>query len=456
MSDQRRGRHSIFGGLVLVLLGTLFLIQNFYPVFELWNVFLRWWPLLLIVLGIARLIDYLLEHRSSADAPAPAPRMVSGGDVFLIVAIVALVAVVAGVSKVRDRLGNADFWSAKWGNPYVFTEQVSSPQPLPANARISVSDVHGDISVHAEDRTEILVTVKKTVNEFSQSEAQSRADAVHFVIVDNHDGSFEVQPQQQGWDSRRVQTDLDIHVPQHASVSATTQEGEVNVAGVTGTVEATTQKGDLDVRDAGADVTASTDHGDVRITGVAGNVQLSGKGDEVSISSVQGAVDIDGEYYGPIHMSEIAKGVRLTSKRTEFTVGALAGTLELDSGDLNIENSTGAVSVTTQKSDLVIENIGGSIDVDDHDGDVDVRFAQTPRQPVNITDRSGDVSLTLPAQSNFQMDAESDSGDVDSEFSEIATHKDEDRSFLVGQAGSRGPTIHIRTTYGDIHLHKGS
>ena len=73
MSDQRRGRHSIFGGLVLVLLGTLFLIQNFYPVFELWNVFLRWWPLLLIVLGIARLIDYLLEHRSSADAPAPAP-----------------------------------------------------------------------------------------------------------------------------------------------------------------------------------------------------------------------------------------------------------------------------------------------------------------------------------------------------------------------------------------------
>ena len=453
MSDQRRGRHSIFGGLVLVLIGTLFLIQNFYPVFELWNAFLRWWPLLLILLGVARLIDYLLEHRAP---DAPAPRVASGGDIFLIVAVVALVALVAGVHKVGQRLSDADFWVVNWGNPYVFTEQVSSAQPLPANARIAVSDVHGDISVHAADLKAIQVTVKKTINEFRQSDAQTRADAIHFIVVDNHDGSFEIEPQQQGSDSRRIQTDLDIQIPQHASISATTQQGDVNIAGVAGTVEATTHKGDLDIRDAGSDVTASTDHGDVRVTGVAGNVQLSGKGDEVSISSVQGEVAIDGEYYGPIHLSAIAKGAHLTSKHADLTVSALPGTVELDSGDLNIENSPGDVSVTTEKSDVVIENIAGSIDVDDHDGDVDLRFSQQPRQPVNITNGSGDVSVTLPAQSNFQMDAESDSGDVDSEFPGIATHKNDDRSSLAGQAGTRGPAIHIRTTYGDIHLRKGS
>jgi DUF4097 and DUF4098 domain-containing protein YvlB len=454
MSDQRRSRHSIFGGLVLVLIGTLFLIQNFHPELDLWNLLFRWWPLLLILLGVARLIDYLLAHNAAPDGPAP--RVVSGGDVFLIIAILALVAVAGGVYKVRQRLGDADFWSAKWGNPYVFTEQVSSPQPVPANARIAVSDVNGDISVHAEDRAEILVTVKKTINEFKQSDAQSRADAIHFTIVDNHDGSFDISPQQQGSDSRRMQTDLDIHVPQHASISATTQQGDVNIAGVAGTVEAITHKGDLDIRDAGGDVTASTDHGDVRVAGVAGNVQLSGKGDEVSISSVQGEVAIDGEYYGPIHLSQIAKGAHLTSKHTDLSVSALPGTLELDSGDLSIENSPGTVSVTTQKSDVVIENIAGSIDVDDHDGDVDLRFGQQPRQPVNITDGSGDVSVTLPAQSNFQVDAESDSGNVDSDFSGIATHKDNDRSSLAGQAGTHGPAIHIRTTYGDIHLRKGS
>jgi hypothetical protein len=112
MSDQRRGRHSIFGGLVLVLIGTLFLIQNFYPVFELWNAFLRWWPLLLILLGVARLIDYLLEHRAP---DAPAPRVASGGDIFLIVAVVALVALVAGVHKVGQRLERRGFLGRELG-----------------------------------------------------------------------------------------------------------------------------------------------------------------------------------------------------------------------------------------------------------------------------------------------------------------------------------------------------
>jgi len=454
MSDQRRSRHSIFGGIVLVLIGTLFLIQNFHPELDLWNLLFRWWPVLLILLGVARLIDYSLAHRAAPDAPAP--RVVSGGDIFLIIAILALVAVAGGIYKAREKLGDADFWSTNWGNPYVFTEQVSSSNALPANARIDVSDVRGDVSVHAENRTDIEVTVKKTVNEFSQSEAQAHADASHFAVIDNHDGSYEISPQQQGSDSRRIQTDLDIHVPQRASLSVTTAQGDVDISGMAGTVEATTHKGDLDIRDAGGDVTAATDRGDVRVTGAAGNVRLSGKGDEVSISNVQGEADIDGEFYGPLRLSQVAKGARLTSKRGEFSVSALPGTLELDSGDLEIDDTPGAVNVSAQKSDVTIKNVAGSIDIDDHDGDVDVRFSQPPRQPVNITDGSGDVSVTMPAQSNFQMDAESDSGDVDSEFAGIETRKDGDRSILDGQLGARGPLIHIRTTYGDIHLRKGS
>jgi DUF4097 and DUF4098 domain-containing protein YvlB len=455
MSDQRRTGHSIFGGLVLVLIGTLFLVQNFHPEFGLWTLLLRWWPLLLILLGLARLIDYLFAQRAAPDGPPP--RVVSGGDIFLILAILAMVAVAAGVYKVRDKLGNADFWSTNWGNPYVFAEEVSSPsQPLPANARIEVSDVHGDISVHAEDRAQIAVTVRKTVNEFSQSDAQSRADAIHFVIVDNHDGSYEIEPQQQGSDSRRMRTDLDIHVPLHASISAETDQGDVEISSVSGTVSASTTKGDVDIRDAGGDVTANTTHGDVRVTGAAGNVTLSGKGSDVSITNVQGAVDIAGDFFGPIHLSQIAKGARLTSKHGDFSVSALPGTLELDSGDLHIDNSPGAVNVTTQKSDVTIEDVSGSIDVDDKDGDVEVRFAQEPRQPVNISNGSGDVAVTLPAQSNFQIDAESDSGDINSEFSGIATRKDDDRSMLAGQAGNHGPLIRIRTTYGDINLRKGS
>jgi DUF4097 and DUF4098 domain-containing protein YvlB len=455
VSEQYRGRHSIFSGLVLVLIGTLFLIQNFRHQYDLWDLFLRWWPLLLILLGMARLIDYLVAHGSAQSAP----RIISGGDIFLIIAILALVATAGGLYKVRQQLGEADFWRANWGTPYVFTEQMPA-QPVAANARIEISNVRGDISIHAEDRAEILVTLKKSISEFSPSTAQSTADATHFVVTDNHDGSYEIEPQAQGAsensDARRVQLDLEVHVPLHASVSATTQQGDIDAAGVLGTFEATTHKGNLEISDAGSDVTAETDHGDVRVTGVAGNVRLSGKGDEVSMSDVKGEADIEGEFYGPIHLSQIAKGARLSSKRTDFTLTALPGSLELDSGDLEIENSPGDANVSTQKNDVTIENVAGGIHVDDHDGDIEIRLAQPPREGMDVTDDSGDVSVTLPAKSNFQMDAESDSGDIDSEFSGIAQRKDNERSSLVGEAGTHGPAIHIRTTYGDIHLLKGS
>jgi DUF4097 and DUF4098 domain-containing protein YvlB len=453
MSEQRRSRHSIFGGIVLVLIGTLFLVQNFHPELDLWILLFRWWPVLLILLGVARLIDYLLAHSASPDAPAP--RVVSGGDIFLIIAILALVAVAGGIYKAREKLGDADFWSTNWGNPYVFTDQVSTSQPVAANARIDVSDVRGDISVHADKQTEILVTVKKTVNEFSQSGAQARADAIHYVIVDNHDGSYDIEPQEQGSDSRHIQVDLEVHVPQRASVSASTQQGNIEIAGLAGTIEGHSHKGDIDIRDAGSDVVGSTDHGDVRVSGVAGNVRLSGNSDEVTVSNVQGEAIYEGEFYGPVRMSQIAKGAHVTSIRTDLTVTSVAGSLEIEPADLQVENSSGDVTLTTQKKDIVIEDVAGEVHVDNRDGRIDVRFATPPREPVTLTDVSGDVSITLPAQSNFQIDAESDSGNVDSEFAGVETRKDGDRSILSGQLGTRGPLIHVRTTYGEIQLRKG-
>ena len=450
MSEQSPSRHSIFGGLVLVIIGALFLIYNFHPEFDLWDILWRWWPLFLILLGVARLIDYAIAQHSEK----PAPRIVTGGDIFLIVALLVLISVAGGIYHIREHINNGDFFPAEWGNPYAFSEQLPA-QALPADARIQISDVRGDISVHPANVAQIQVTVKKTVNDFNPGDAQKRADGIHFIVVDNHDGSYEVEPQEQGVSPRSLETDLDVQVPQHASVTASTQHGNVDVAGLAGTIASSTHNGDINVSGAGNDVAAATDRGTVHISGVQGDVRLSGKGDDVNISDVKGEAVIDGEFFGPIRMSSVAKGARLTSKRTDLTVTALPGTLELDSGDLHIENSPGDVSVSTKKNDVVIQDISGSIHIDNQDGDIEVRFSQPPRQPLDITDGSGDVSVTFPAKANFQIDAESESGDVDSEFAGISTRKDGNRSILEGQTSGHGPSIRIRTTYGDIHVRKG-
>src|SRR5258708_22423321 len=62
-------RRSIFTGTVLILLGLIFLAQNFRGDFGFFTLFGRWWPLILILWGITKLYDRLAAQRSGEGAP---------------------------------------------------------------------------------------------------------------------------------------------------------------------------------------------------------------------------------------------------------------------------------------------------------------------------------------------------------------------------------------------------
>jgi hypothetical protein len=49
---------ALTAGLILILLGTIFLIENFYAPFSAWRLIARYWPLIPIVIGVRRIYDY--------------------------------------------------------------------------------------------------------------------------------------------------------------------------------------------------------------------------------------------------------------------------------------------------------------------------------------------------------------------------------------------------------------
>jgi len=60
-------RQSLFGPLLLILLGTLLLVHNFSPDFPFWDLVGRYWPVVLVVWGLAKLAEAL--RRPSAEGP---------------------------------------------------------------------------------------------------------------------------------------------------------------------------------------------------------------------------------------------------------------------------------------------------------------------------------------------------------------------------------------------------
>jgi hypothetical protein len=69
MAKDRQDRHSpsIAGGLIVVTIGVIFLIANLQPDLDIWSVAMRYWPVILIVIGLGKIFD---AFRIRSDAPA--------------------------------------------------------------------------------------------------------------------------------------------------------------------------------------------------------------------------------------------------------------------------------------------------------------------------------------------------------------------------------------------------
>jgi hypothetical protein len=132
--------------------------------------------------------------------------------------------------------------------------------------------------------------------------------------------------------------------------------------------------------------------------------------------------------------------------------------MEVGSGNLDIVNAPGNLSVRTRDTEVNLENPGGKVNIDNRNAAVNVRFSSVPKDDVSITNSSSEISLTLPGSSSFDLDANCRNCDIDSEFSSLMPVKSPSGDAqITGKYGSgRGPKIILKTSYGNIGLRRNS
>jgi DUF4097 and DUF4098 domain-containing protein YvlB len=450
--DYPRRRRSIFGGLLLILVGVLFLIHSFHGNFPIWRLLERWWPLVFILWGVAKLYDHFVAQHTGEVAPPT----VTAGEIVLVLVLLVVIGGARIVEWGTHRATRSEIFFP-WEESYSFAENVA-PVTVPANARITVNTSRGSLMITGDDTPQIRVSARKAANASSENIAQDRANAVHVAITPNGSNGFLIEPQGQNGSEGAVSVEMEVHVPKGASLSVTTNHGDIDISGISGTINAEGRGGETSIRQSGSDVSVTSHSGDVRVIGANGNVTVSGRGTQVEISDVKGAATIDGEFYGPLSFSQVAKGVHFVSNRSDVSVTELPGRMELPSpGDMTISDTQGNVTLTTTKRDLSLVDVSGKIQVDNRSGNISVRFSQPPKESVDLTTQNGDIDLTLPARSNFDVTARADRGDLNSDFPELEPKigSDHGNSRLDASVGSHGPAIQLRSTYGSIHIHKG-
>jgi DUF4097 and DUF4098 domain-containing protein YvlB len=170
---------------------------------------------------------------------------------------------------------------------------------------------------------------------------------------------------------------------------------------------------------------------------------------------VGGKTDVENAY-GPVDLKRLKGPANLSNRYGPVVCMDLDSTLSVNGQyvDVRGQNIAGDVDVTTSYKGVELENIQGGIIVRGKHGDIDIKTGQPPVKPILVEAEYSGVQITLPKESQFELDASSKYGKFVSGFDSVSLHESTAGGSLrvKGSTGRGGPTITITTSYRDIAL----
>ncbi len=449
-----RPRGSITGPVVLITLGCLFLAHTFSPGFDVIQAVSRYWPVLLIGWGVLGLVEVVLRGFRGTSVPVNG---VSGGAWFFVVLVIFFGCACWLWSNPETwwhRIG-MDQSMALIGNAHDFSFDPIHKETGPA-PRVVIESFRGDAKITGTDASEVTVTGHKTIRSLNPDAAQ-KANETATVETTVEGNTVIIRCNQDHSGSRvEISADLEIAVPKGATVEAVGRNGDFDISDIQ-SVDVSSDNADVKIAGIAGDVKIDTrQSSDVDCSNVKGAVTLRGRGDDVNLTGISGSVSVEGDYTGTISLRAIANAVRIDSMHTKFDAQSVPGTLSLQRGSLEANNLVGPVKVSAQATDVSINGFRQALDLTVDKGDVDLKPGFVPLSDITINAKSGDVSVNLPAQANFAMNATTAHGDISNDFGAALTSASSDNgSTLSGKIGT-GPQIAITAVHGDISIKKAA
>ncbi len=285
-------------------------------------------------------------------------------------------------------------------------EHFSKSFDIGPDGSLTLSNVSGDIQIHGSSGNQVEVRAVKQVHRArSSDDARRQLERVEIEI--SHTGNrLRIGTHYDRGDHDRdtkVSVEFEVTVP-HGT--------EVTVKSVSGDVEVEDVKGELRAESVSGNVTARKVEQLVEAKSVSGSVEVqSAKGSrDLEVSSVSGDVEVAG-------------------------LEAVRASLSTVSGDVEI---TDAVCERANLSTV--------------SGDVRYSGKLAPSGRYEFKSHSGDVRIVIPGDTGFEIEAESFSGEIESDFPLTVHSIKGERRKLSGVYGDGSAIIEATTFSGDVTI----
>lgn len=433
-------RPSILGPLVLIAVGIVALLVELGKLAAsgVWDWYLRWWPLLLIALGLISLGEWWLDRDS------PYARRRRYGGVLLLLFLLLLIAM---GERNRFLVWNGSNLSLHFPGEQHWSSYTTSRQ-LAAGSLIQIQAPRGDVTVVPSGDNQIHVQEEASVYAPDDDAARRALDALRPQLDVN---GTSVTLRTVSRDDGRA--NLSIGVPADAVVSVTSGGGAVVIEDLTTPVNVISSRGNVSFLRLKADAHARMSHGDFSAQSVAKDVSVQGRVNNVTISDLGGSAFLEGLIVGDLDVSHVASSVHLQTGHTEVTMASLPGDFSFGSGNLRVDGAAGPLAIKTRAKDIRCTIVSGDVNIENKNGEVALQVAGQPGG-VRIVNQNGTIELTLPPNARFNLQATAKNGDISSAFP-LPVNAAGRGHVISGQIGGGGATIELIADHGDIRIAKG-
>jgi DUF4097 and DUF4098 domain-containing protein YvlB len=258
-----------------------------------------------------------------------------------------------------------------------------------------------------------------------------------------------------------------------AGLELTARHGNVEVSGVTGASKIDSEHGDVSARRTGG-LDVAIQFGSLDAEGVSGDLSVRGGHAGVRAADVTGRAEVETTFES-VHLARVGADVRARAQHGEVTAEDVGGgvTAETTHADVNLDRVDGPVhaiadhgavearglakgaKVRTNGGDVALDGFSGPVEVEVERGSARLAPRAALAAEVTVTATQGEVHLDVPDGSRFDLEAESQRGELRAEVPGLTTSStsgEPGRAHRVaGQLKGGGAAVHLRAD-GDVTL----
>ena len=323
--------------------------------------------------------------------------------------------------EINVHVGGGDLDLFGPGTKFEFEEEVSQPVKIvkDAHTTLSIKNKYGGVEVFSHDRPEISVKLKKKIAASDEAEAKEIASALKIVLEETTTG-FALSSSRDKLDSdsrRGLMTDFSVWVPKSTYVKVNNSYGPVNLQGISGDQEVNNSYGPVVIKDIEGGIQVVSKYAPVTAVNISGSCQIVNKYGPIELNKIGGKTDVENAY-GPVALIKIKGPVSVSNRYSDVSCGELESALSVDARYASVQatNIGGDVQVETSYKNVKLENVLGGIRVQEKHGDIEIKNQHSPVKPISIDAEYSGIEITLPRESNFEIDASTKYGKFVSDF----------------------------------------